>query len=262
MKSMIVSLSLVFLCAQAFGLDVNGVVQPAHVGHIVPPCTQSTFVDTDIKVKVGDIVAKGQELIVISETEGGIKSCRLAVEQAKEELKSSEIARCYAGKAMEKAQALKPKNAISVTDYDNCEGAFEKAKQDVIVCQKKLASAEWALVMSTCPINAPISGMIVSLSVCPGDSAGPGRGHTVWGEIIDTSVVDVACKISEENVRLYGVELGRKVIVTCDKIPFEGQVVFVSPILDDKECHPILVRVQNKKGKICINKKVQVLISN
>ena len=182
----VVCLVAVLFGFQAFGQDnapeVIGKVQPApgKLAVIAPPITQSTFTGEDVKVHVGMKVKKKQLLIMISETAGVLDARRFDIDRAKARLKAAEVTLCYAEKALKRINALCPAKAVAECDQELHEGAFRKAEADLAVAQKELKIAEQALVLATCPIAAPIDGTVISLSVRPGESSGPGRERLIW----------------------------------------------------------------------------------
>lgn len=251
-------------CCAALAIELDGKVQPApgHFAVISPICTQTVFTADDIMVEVGQRVEKGQVLVIMKEPPGVIKARELAIQLAEAELTNIEGALDIAQKDFKRAKDLLhiegiALSGVSVSEYDALESRYGTAKQDVVVAQRKLACAQQALVLATTPLKAPIAGKVVSIFVRPGESAGPGRGQTIWMEILDPSVVDVRL---EDVLPLSagGFSVGESARVVRGKEEFDGKVASIPIQLDPKGNVPILVRVQNKGCCLLINEKVRV----
>jgi len=266
----VVCLVAVLFGFQAFGQDnapeVIGKVQPApgKLAVIAPPITQSTFTGEDVKVHVGMKVKKKQLLIMISETAGVLDARRFDIDRAKARLKAAEVTLCYAEKALKRINALCPAKAVAECDQELHEGAFRKAEADLAVAQKELKIAEQALVLATCPIAAPIDGTVISLSVRPGESSGPGRERLIWGEILDASVVEVVFKTDDSQIKEYRLKPGISIPVLSGEPlkgkALKGEITFIKPVMDEEHQLDVLVRVDNPDGILRINEKVRVLL--
>jgi multidrug resistance efflux pump len=113
--------------------------------------------------------------------------------------------------------------------------------------KQALKSAEAELEHYT--VTAPIEGVVTSLDVVPGTVSRPGT--TVWGEILDLSVIDVRCDVTPDQADQ--ITAGQEAEVTREGRTegLKGQVANVGIAADRQTGKiPVLVRVKNPEGRL------------
>lgn len=246
---------LIIVALSAVPFTVHGITQPVsgRTATIAPPVTQAIFTAEDLRVTVGDEVHAGQVLIMLRDPKAAVRKRELELSLAQTELEGARIALWLAEKTLARANTLLPSNAISVADHEIREYGYRKALNDIAVADQRVRNAEQALVQTSTPIIAAINGTVTSLSVRPGDAAGPGREKMVWGEILNIDVLDVACAVTEP------VSKGISVTVTAGgSYSLPGVVVFLSPVLTNDQKRPVLIRVENTQRLLRCNQRVEV----
>ena len=255
--------SVWFLTASVvFGAGVDGITQPSadHVGILAPQI--DSFVCA-VLVKRGDTVKKGQAIIKMDEPNEKLLQRKRDINLAAANLNAARKTLENAASVANRALVLREKNAICQAEYDQQICDRDKAIETVNVAEAQLASAKGALTLESTTfsyytVRAPIDGVVVKLDAHLGDMANPGRIEKVWGKVLDTSVIDVACKVSEQDVIDCKIKAGLEATVVCNDKSFPCRVIFVSPELEEGNL-PVLVQVDNKEGLILINKKVRVI---
>jgi hypothetical protein len=85
-------------------------------------------------------------------------------------------------------------------------------------------------------------------------------GTTVWGEILDLSVIDIRCELTLEQVDR--IEVGQTVEVRQTKKngrSLTGKVEFVGIVVDKgTELIPVIVRVENTEAVLRCGEPVQI----
>jgi HlyD family secretion protein len=117
----------------------------------------------------------------------------------------------------------------------------------VVGAKEALRSAEAELEHYT--VTSPIDGIVASLDVVPGTVSRPGT--TVWGEILDLSVIDVRCDVTPDQADQ--ITQGQDAEVTREgkSDVLKGQVVNVGIAADRQTGKiPVLVRVKNPETRL------------
>jgi multidrug resistance efflux pump len=124
-----------------------------------------------------------------------------------------------------------------------CEHEVAELEARVSTAEEAVKSAEAELEHYT--IEAPLDGVVTALDVHLGTVSRPGT--TVWGEILDLSVIDVRCDLSPRQADKLTV--GQPAEVTQEGRPdvrWPGKVMLVNPAADAHSGRvPVLVRVPN-----------------
>ncbi len=113
--------------------------------------------------------------------------------------------------------------------------------------KQALKSAEAELEHYT--VTAPIEGVVTSLDVVPGTVSRPGT--TVWGEILDLSVIDVRCDVTPDQADQ--ISAGQEAEVTREgkSDVLKGQVANVGIAADRQTGKiPVLVRLKNPDNRL------------
>jgi HlyD family secretion protein len=196
---------------------------------------------TEIAVKEGDLVQKGQFLLqidpaqylsVVSRLEGQVASAEAALAQAKTNRDQSQRSRDRAVSIQKANAELIAREVVeqAIQAYDVAEASYAAAKAGVDQARAALAEARSNLAKTR--LTAPISGRVVRLAVEQGEVAVPGTFSRETGllmTVADLSVVLAKVQVDETDVvRLH---LGDSVSVTIDAFPdttFVGHVTKIS----------------------------------
>lgn len=135
---------------------------------------------------------------------------------------------------------------------------IEATKQDIAAARSQVQAARAALdqaniQMSYTRLKAPISGIITSRNVEPGEVVSPGREVL---SLSDLSVVDL--KIFVDETTIGKVKPGQKVEVKVDTFPkkvYAGTVSFISP---EGEFTPKIIQTKKERVKLVYLVKVSI----
>jgi cobalt-zinc-cadmium efflux system membrane fusion protein len=206
-------------------LRATGTVTP-DISRTVPVISIATGRVVDIKARLGDVVKKGQTLLLVqsSDIAGAYSDYQKAV--ADEKLSATQL---------ERAKLLYDKGVISLNDFQVAEDADAKAKVDVKTSAEKLrvlGSANLDQPSGTVEVRAPISGVITDQQVT--NAAGvAGLGSPNSFTISDLTYVWIICDVYEND--LSAVHPGEKADIRLNAYPdkiFTGTINNIGPILD------------------------------
>ena len=206
-------------------LRATGTVTP-DISRTVPVISIATGRVIEIKARLGDVVKKGQTLLLVqsSDIAGAYSDYQKAV--ADEKLSQTQF---------ERAKLLYDKGVISQNDFQVAEDTDAKAKVDVKTSAEKLrvlGSANLDQPSGTVEVRAPISGVVTDQQVT--NAAGvAGLGSPNPFTISDLSYVWIICDVYEND--LSAVHPGEKADIRLNAYPdktFTGTISNIGPILD------------------------------
>ncbi len=206
-------------------LRATGTVTP-DISRTVPVISIATGRVIEIKARLGDVVKKGQTLLLVqsSDIAGAYSDYQKAV--ADEKLSRTQL---------ERAKLLYDKGVISQNDFQIAEDTDAKAKVDVKTTAEKLrvlGSANLDQPSGTVEVRAPISGVITDQQVT--NAAGvAGLGSPNPFTISDLTYVWIVCDVYEND--LSAVHPGEKADIRLNAYPdktFTGTISNIGPILD------------------------------
>jgi membrane fusion protein, heavy metal efflux system len=206
-------------------LRATGAVTP-DISRTVPVISIATGRVVEIKARLGDVVKKGQTLLLVqsSDIAGAYSDYQKAV--ADEKLSATQL---------DRAKLLYDKGVISQNDLQVAEDTDVKAKVDVKTSAEKLrvlGSANLDQASGTVEVRAPISGVITDQQVT--NAAGvAGLGSPNPFTISDLSYVWILCDVYEND--LSAVHPGEKADIRLNAYPdktFTGTISNIGPILD------------------------------
>ncbi len=152
----------------------TGTVQPVlsvQVGAFVSGPILEVPVDHNAKVKKGQLLARIHPALY----QATLTHEQAALASSKADLKRIEALLEQATRTEKRGKRLKPTNAISETDFDQCvtdrkslEAQVELAKATIQECEANLASAERN--MELCNIRSPVDGIVIDRKVDPGQT--------------------------------------------------------------------------------------------
>lgn len=214
----------------------------AHVGSIVKGRT------IEIKARVGDVVKKGDELIVIESPELGEAQSDFL--QKRTSVSVAESAIEPAKSAADRAKALYDQSkGIALGELQKrtaeqkaVEGAFKTAQAALTAAEHKLrlmgmdAKAIEALTKNSAidprfSIRAPIDGHVIEREITLGELAAPEKEALII--LANMQTLWVIAEIPEAHLR--SVSIGAKARIRIGAVSddfFEGKVAFISPTLD------------------------------
>jgi len=179
---------------------------------------------SDIKVKEGDQVKKGDVLVILDDQ---VLKDQIAAAQA----------------AVDAADA-------GVTDADTsakkkiAQAQVEQAKANLSAAQTQQAYAT---------IKSPIAGVVLSLPLSVGEMANAGSTVAVIGK---TSELDLTIYVDEK--QLGKVKVGQKAKITVDAYPNESFNGKVSEISSDAEFTPQNVQTKEQRSSLVFGVKIRV----
>lgn len=217
----------------------------------------------ELKVKLGDAVKKGDELLIIdSPALGELQSTYLTKRTEVSVARSAmEIARA----AAERAKLLVESKAISISEYQKREGEYKAAEGSLRAAESAARAAEnnlhlngfddkdLARLVETGEVNprytvrAPLDGRVVQREATLGEVVGPDRESLMV--LADMRVLWVLADVPEN--RIHQVELGVPAIVTIAALAgqsFTGKIAFIAPELS-RETRTAQVRIEIEDGK-------------
>lgn len=178
---------------------------------------------SEVFVEEGDLVAKGQRLMQIDTFDyiRSVENATAVMNQAKSNLDKAKrdyerVKKLYKDKAVPKQNLQDMKTALDLANfsYDQSVTALKKAKED----------------LDECGVRAPISGMITTKMVNPGELTGP---QVMAFVIMQMNIIEVEVDLPEE---AFGyISLGNIGFVSFDAIPdltVEGRITKIYPTID------------------------------
>jgi len=178
---------------------------------------------TELPVKEGDVVAKGDLLVQLNpdlydaallRAEAALNSARSNLASARAQVAQGEANFIAAQKAFERAQALISQKVISQAEFDQTEASYLTANANLTSAQESVRSAEYAIRsgeaslqeakdnLSRTTLRAPQAGVVTALAKEIGESV-QGNGFTA-GEVIlnvsDLSTMEVNVEVNESDI--------------------------------------------------------------
>jgi membrane fusion protein, heavy metal efflux system len=180
----------------------------------------------DLKVRLGDSVAKGQTLLVISSPD--LASAMSDYQKAK----ADEV---LSHKALDRAQMLFDRGAIAAKDLETAQDIEDKAKVDVETAEHhiQVLGADPAHPSPLINLKAPESGTIVEQNVAGFEGVKSLDNTPNLFTIANLSEVWVVCDVFEND--LGEVHLGDSAEIHLNAFPdraFKGTVADISRVLD------------------------------
>jgi membrane fusion protein, heavy metal efflux system len=206
-------------------LRANGTVAP-DVNRSIHVTSQGSGRVVDLKVKLGDSVRKGQELLSIysADLTGAFSDYQKAV--------ADEI---LAKNSLERAQLLYSRGALAEKDLQQAVNSEEKAKVDVRNTEQhvRILGGDPAHPGSLIALRAPVSGIIVEQNVSGFEGIKSLDNSPSLFTIADLSQVWVVCDVYEND--LGQLQLGDAAEIRLNAYPdkiYRGKVADISRVLD------------------------------
>ena len=206
-------------------LTANGTITP-DVNRTIHVTSQGSGRVIDLKVRLGDSVTKGQELLSIysADLAGAFSDYQKAV--ADERL---------AKKSLDRAQLLYSHGALAEKDLQTAQDAEEKAKADVQNTEQhvRILGGDPAHPSSLIELRAPVSGTIVEQNISGFEGVKSLDNSPNLFTIADLTQVWVVCDVYEND--LSQIQVGDSAEIRLNAYPdkvFQGKVADISRVLD------------------------------
>jgi cobalt-zinc-cadmium efflux system membrane fusion protein len=206
-------------------LSANGGIAP-DVNRTIHVTSQGSGRVVDLKVKLGDSVSKGQELLSIysADLAGAFSDYQKAV--ADEHL---------ARRSLERAQVLYSHGALAEKDLQQADDTEEKAKVDVQNTEQhiRILGGDPGHPSSLIELRAPVSGTIVEQNISGFEGIKSLDNSPNLFTIADLTQVWVVCDVYEND--LGDVRLGDSAEIRLNAYPgkvYRGTVADISRVLD------------------------------
>jgi len=195
----------------------------------------------EILVREGESVQAGQIIVKMDSTEYQAK-----VEQARGNLNASRAQLDIATKTRDNNRALLEKGFISRNAFDNAESQYAVAQANVDAARSAVDIVQKLL--NDTIIRAPISGMVASRSVQPGEKVSPDNRLL---DILNLQKIEMEAVVPTSEIG--NVALGQTVRLRVDGLDesFSGRVVRINPATQSGS-RSILVYIQvaNPQNKL------------
>jgi membrane fusion protein, heavy metal efflux system len=206
-------------------LNANGTILP-DVNKTIHVTSLGSGRVVDLKVRLGDYVKKGQELLVISSPDLG---------GAMGDYQKASADEALAAKALDRAQLLYSRGALAQKDLEVAEDADAKAKTDQKTAESRLRvlGGDPAHPSSMIELRAPVAGTIVEQNVAGFEGIKSLDNTPNLFTIADLSSVWVVCDVYEND--LGDVHIGDAAEVRLNAFSgrvFKGTVSDISRVLD------------------------------
>jgi len=206
-------------------VTANGTVTP-DVNRTIHVTSMGSGRVTDLKVRLGDQVKKGQLLMTVSSPDlaGAVADYEKA--RADEDL---------ARRAQDRAQLLYDRGALAAKDLEAAQNAEMKAKVDVSTAEEhiRVLGGDPKSTNGIIPLRAPVSGTIVEQNVAGFEGVKSLDNTPNLFTIADLSQVWVVCDVFEND--LGEVQMGDPAEVRLNAFPdrlYHGKVADISRVLD------------------------------
>ncbi len=206
-------------------LSANGTILP-DVNKTIHVTSLGSGRVVDLKVRLGDYVKKGQELLVISSPD---------LAGAMGDYQKASADEALAAKALDRAQLLYSRGALAQKDLEAAENADAKAKSDQKTAESRLRvlGGDPAHPSTMIELCAPVAGTIVEQNVAGFEGIKSLDNTPNLFTIADLSNVWVVCDVYENDIG--DVHIGDPAAVRLNAFPdrvFKGSVSDVSRVLD------------------------------
>jgi cobalt-zinc-cadmium efflux system membrane fusion protein len=181
---------------------------------------------TELKVKLGDAVKKGQTLLVISSPD---------LAAAMSDYQKARADEVLSRKALDRSQMLFDRGAVAAKDLETAQDAEDKAKVDVETTEQhvRVLGADPAHPSPLIDLKAPVSGTIVEQNVSGFEGVKSLDNTPNLFTIADLGEVWVVCDVFEND--LGEVHIGDSAEIQLNAFQdrtFKGKVADISRVLD------------------------------
>ncbi len=184
-----------------------GIVEPS--SEIISIGTALSGIVTDVAVRPGDYVSRGQSLFTVDE-----RAVKARIKEAEAAIAEARAAERTAMRQLELYRKVEDPLAVSRAEVIRAEGEASAARNRLDLARAQLASARVELERLT--VQAPISGEILRVDVRPGEfvqAGGPTSGNSLpYVRMGETRPLHVRIDIDEDDAARIG--LGKPALVS------------------------------------------------
>ena len=206
-------------------LTANGAVTP-DVNRTIHVTSQGSGRVVDLRVRLGDYVHKGQEMLLIysADLAGAFSDYQKAVADEK-----------LAKRALDRSQLLYSRGALASKDLEQAEDSEEKAKVDVQTAEQhvRILGGNPSSPSSTIELRAPVAGTIVEQNISGFEGIKSLDNSPNLFTIADLTQVWVLCDVYEND--LGQIRIGDTADVRLNAYPervYRGKIADISRVLD------------------------------
>ena len=197
---------------------------------------------TELKVREGDRVTRGQPLVVLRTTLLG-----LSLQAAQARLKEAQARRKLAEISLERYRGLVKRNAISSHELDEARYEFDAWQGRIETLRAEIASIQFDIKRST--IRAPFNGVVVSRHTEVGQWSDIGDRVL---EVLSTDTQEVHVDVPEKYFS--GLKVGVNVNVTFDSVPDREYTAYIRAVIPRADpgarTFPVKLRLTEPSEKI------------
>ena len=197
---------------------------------------------TELKVREGDRVSKGQPLVMLRTT-----PLELNLQAAQARLKEAQARRKLAETSLERYRGLIEGNAISRHELDEARYEFDAWQGRIETLRAEIASIQFDIKRST--IRAPFNGVVVSRHTEVGQWSDAGENLL---EVLSTDTQEVHVDVPEKYFN--DLKQGVNVDVTFDSVPGRVFATYIRALIPRAEAHartfPVKLRLREPSEKI------------
>jgi len=196
---------------------------PARSFRIFPPASGRVLA---IRVKPGDIVAKGESVAIIQSADAG---------SAQSDLAKAQIEAERAERAAQREKVLLDHGAVAEKDYIDAKAAADSAQAELGRAKQRLGvlGMNDQAASDDIPLRSPGRGIVLTVSAAPGEFSKSLDNSDPLMAIADLSTIWIVGDVFEKDISK--VQPGTKVAVTVDAFPGQkwfGRISSVSGALD------------------------------
>ena len=203
-------------------IRARGIIKPS-VGSEVKVGSRVSGIVSRLHVKTGDRVTKGQLLAELDPTE-----LQAQLNQAEATLNNARAQQDYARLDVERKRTLFQEDLVSQNELDRSERTYEVAESSV---EQAVANLDYARIqVRYTTINAPISGVVASVTTQEGETVAASFSAPTFVTIIDLDRLEVWAYVDETDIGR--TKVGQKAIFgveTYSGTNFEGTVTTIYP---------------------------------
>jgi HlyD family secretion protein len=203
-------------------VKATGIIKP-RVGAEVRVGSRISGVVKRLYVRIGDGVSKGQLLAELDD-----RDLIARRDEANAAVQQAEVNLAYATTDLQRKRPLSADGALSRSDLDLAERAAGVADKQVTAARASLAYATTQLAYAR--IEAPISGVVASVSTQEGETVAASLAAPTFVTLIDLSRLEIWAYVDETDIgRIRVAQQARFTVDTYGDQEFEGRVTTVYP---------------------------------
>ncbi len=203
-------------------IRAKGIIKPS-VGSEVKVGSRVSGIVSRLHVKTGDKVTKGQLLAELDPTE-----LQAQLNQAEATISNARAQLDYARLDVERKRTLFKEDLVSQSELDRSERTYEVAESSV---EQAVANLDYARIqVRYTKINAPISGVVASVTTQEGETVAASFSAPTFVTIIDLERLEVWAYVDETDIgRIREGQTATFGVETYAGTNFQGRVSAISP---------------------------------